>query len=145
MSDPRILGEDVQIMLVANGEPQELLTDVRSMEIAQVVETLREGYLGETNDRYDDIYRGVRGRMELHFGNEGIFTLWDTIIKRATRKEPGLKINVKATLNFPNGTRRVVLIPDVKFGELPMTFGGRAEYGTVTVEFQAELAQALAV
>jgi len=138
MAEQRIKGQEVEVLLVLKGQPLDTITDVRSFEMAAQMELLREGYLGETTDRRDDVYRGVRGRMELHFENADVFRLMREVIDRARRREPGTKVNVKATLNFPSGERPLVLIQDVFFGEIPMTFGGRTEYGTISLEFEAQ-------
>jgi hypothetical protein len=134
----RIKGQEVEMIFVIDGEPVDNTTDIRSMEIAAQMEILREGYLGETTDRRDDIYRGVRGRAELHFENPEVITLFRAIIDRARRREPGTRIAMKATLNFPSGERALITIPQVFFGELPIAFGSRSDYGMVSLDFEAE-------
>jgi len=136
-AEQRIKGQDVSLLLVVKGQVVSALTDVRSFEMAAQLEILREGYLGETTDRRDEVYRGVRGRMEVHFESADVFKLVRAVIDRARRREPGTKINAKATLQFPNGDRPIVLVKDIYFGELPMNFPGRTEYGTVALEWEA--------
>jgi hypothetical protein len=131
------------VLLVADNVPQTTITDVRSFEVAFQLELLREGYLGETTDRRDEIFRGVRGRLELHFENQDVFNLFALIVARARRREPGAVVNIKATLNFPNGDRPRVNIGNAFFGEIPIAFGGRSEYGTIGLEFEAESADVL--
>src|SRR6185295_7931744 len=102
------------------GVPQATITDIRSFEVAAQLEILREGYLGETTDRRDEIYRGVRGRMEIHFENGDVFNLMRGVVDRARRRNQTAideVINIKATLNFPGGGRPIVLIRDAFFGE----------------------------
>jgi len=103
-----------------------------------MMDILREGYLGETTQRRDDIFNGVSGKMELHFENQDIFNLFATIVNRARRRQPGAQINVKATLNFPNGDRPRVLISNLFFGEIPVSFASRSDYGQNTLTFEAE-------
>ena len=141
MADQRIKGQEVQVLLIVGGEPQTTITDIRSFEVTFQTEILKEGYLGETTDRRDEIFRGVAGRMELHFENQDVFKLIQSILDRAQRREPGLKINIKATLQFPNGQNPKVVIPDVYFGELPVNFASRSDYGTLSLTFEAENAQ----
>lgn len=137
MADQRIKGQEVEVLMVVDGVVQNTITDVRSFEISVQTEILREGYLGEKTDRRDEKFNGVTGRIELHYENKDVFDLIQSIVNRATRQSPGTKVNVKATLNFPNGERTRVLIPDVYFGEFPLNFGGRGEYGTLGVSFEA--------
>lgn len=133
----RIKGQETEVMIVDNGIPQVTLTDVRSFELAAKTEMLEEGYLGETTDRYDEVYKGVRGRLELHFETQDIFQFFQDIIDRARRRQPGTQINIKTTLNFPNGQRPLALISNAFFGELPINFPSRSDYGAVTLDFQA--------
>jgi hypothetical protein len=137
MADQRIKGQEVELLLVVNGVPQTTTTDVRSMEVAPKLEMLEEGYLGETSDRYDEIYKGIRGNIELHFENQDVFTFFQSVVNRARRRTPGTTINIKAALNFPNGQRPRIIIKDAYFGEFPIGFGSRQDYGTVRLDFQA--------
>jgi hypothetical protein len=138
MADQRIKGQEVQVLITSGGAPQSTITDIRSFEVGFQTEILREGYLGETTDRRDEVFRGVRGRIEFHFENQDVLRLIQSILDRAQRREPGLVINVKATLNFPNGQNPKVVINNVFFGEQPINFAGRTEYGTFGLEFEAE-------
>lgn len=138
MSDQRIKGQEVEVLLLVDGKVQDTITDVRSFEVAAKLEIKEEGYLGEKTNRYDEIFNGVRGRVEFHFENADVFKLLKSIIDRAKRRTPGTQINVKATLNFPNGERPRVVISNVFFGEIPINFAGRGDYGTLGLEFQAE-------
>lgn len=138
MADQRIKGQEAEILLVIDGETQNTITDVRSFEVAVKLELKEEGYIGEKTNRYDEIFNGMRGRMELHFENEDIFGLFQSIVDRAKRRTPGTQVNVKVTLNFPNGDRPRVLLSNVFFGEIPMAFGSRGDYGTVSLEFACE-------
>ena len=133
----RIRGQEVEILIVIGGQVQDTITDVRSFEIAPQLDILVEDYLGETTDRPDSIFRGVTGRMAIHIENDDIFDLWDSIINKARRRTPGTQINIKATLNFGNGDRPRVTLNDCEFGSLPLSFGSRADYGEVSLEFRA--------
>jgi hypothetical protein len=138
MPSQRILGEDVSILIVSGGVVQNTITDVRSFEMTAQTEILRESYLGETTDRRDEVYRGVAGRLEFHVENSDFLALQRAIVDRARRKSPALKINIKATASFPNGDRPQIIVPDAKFGEMPIGVGGRTEYVTFGLTFEAE-------
>jgi hypothetical protein len=137
MSDVRIKGQETEVLLIVDGEVFDTVTDVRSFEVAAKLETKEEGYLGEKTNRYDEIFNGVRGRMELHFENPDVFDLMFKIVDRAKRRTPGTQINIKSTLNFPSGDRTRVIIQDAYFGEMPVSFASRGDYGTVSLDFQA--------
>jgi len=137
VADQRIKGQEVEVLMVVNGAAQDTITDVRSFEITLKTELLEEGYLGETTNRYDEIFKGISGKLDLHFENQDIFTFFQSVTDRARRREPGTKINIKATLNFPNGQRPRVAINDCFFGPFPISFGSRQDYGSTSIEFAA--------
>lgn len=134
----RIKGQEVEVRLIVNNALRDQITDVRSFEVAIQLEVLSEGYLGETTNRRDDVHTGVRGRIELHFENDDILTLAQEITDRARRRTPGTTITIKATLAFPAGVRRQVLIENVFFGEIPFSAGSRTDYVSTTLDFEAE-------
>lgn len=139
----RIKGQEVEIVMLVNGEPKDNFALARSLEFAFKTELLQEGYLGETTDRYDTIYKGIRGKLEFHLDRPDVFDVIRGIVNKARRREPGTIFNIKATLNFPNGRRARTVIRDAEFGELPINFGSRADYGTFSLEFGASDAQVL--
>lgn len=134
----RAKGQEVTISVVSGGERVESLTDIRNFEMEGQLEILREGYLGETTDRRDEVYRGVRGRFEIHFHSSDVFNFLRGIIDRARRRTPGVKVNITATVQFSDGGRARILVSDAKFGGQPLNFANRTEYGSIGVEFEAE-------
>ena len=136
MAEQRIKGKEVEVRIERGGEELTSITDVRSFEMAAQLEILSEGYLGETTDRKDEIYRGYRGSMELNFENGEILDLMRTVVDRARRREAGLQVNIRATLNFPSGENKIILLMDCFFGEIPLSFGSRGDYGTVSLTFE---------
>lgn len=139
----RIKGQEIEVLLILNGVVQKTITDVRNFEMGWLTEILKEGYLGETTDRYDSVFHGIKGKMDFHFENSDIFSLIQSLVDKAQRRTPGTKVNIKATLNFPNGQRVRIIVPNAEFGEFPMSFGGRADYGSITVDFNASQAQVI--
>lgn len=136
MPDQRIKGQEVELVIVEDNEPLTTISDIRSASITGSLEVLTEGYLGETTDRRDDIYRGFSGDLEVHFENRDILDFARRLIDRARRREPGVTINIKMTLQFPNGQRVRVVLKDVFFGEIPIGFPSRSDYGTVSLSFE---------
>jgi hypothetical protein len=131
-------------VIIVDGAPKRTISTVRSLELTTQLEILSEQYLGETTNRKDSIFRGMRGRIELHLENDDIFDLQQAVVDKARKRSAGTKVNIKATLAFPNGDRPRVLIPDCEFGELPLNFGSRSDYGLVTLEFEASEFQIIA-
>lgn len=137
MAEQRVKGMEVQLILVLNGAPQATITDIVNWEMTWQFEIKKQGYLGESTERRDEVFLGIATRAEYHFENQDIFKLIQAIQDRAKRRVPGNKINMKSTLNFPNGDRPRVLVPDLFFGNLPMNFPGRTEYGAITLDAEA--------
>jgi hypothetical protein len=138
MSNQRIKGQETELIYILNGEPKANITNIRSFEAAIQTEILKEGYLNEKTDRRDEIFRGCRGKTELHFENGEIFKLIKEIVDRAQRQKPGSMINFKATMNFPSGERIRHIFKNVFFGEIPIGFPSRADYGTINLEWECE-------
>ncbi len=134
----RLKGQEVELMLVEDNVPLTTIADVRSFEITAQLEILREGYLGETTDRRDTVYRGFHGRMELHFENRDVLDFIRRIIDKARRRTPGTRVNAKATFVFPGGDRVRLVFKDLAFGEVPIGFGSRTDFGTISLDFEGE-------
>ena len=133
----RIKGQDVEILIVQNGvaldSANNSVRDIRNFDVTPKFEKLEEQYLGETSKRYDEIFHGVDFKMDLHFENPYVLTLIKAIKERAQRRTAGEVINIKATLNFPNGQSPTVILKDCFFEDMPINFGGRSEYGQFTL------------
>lgn len=138
MADQRIKGQEVELLLVEDNVPLTSISDVRSFEMAAQLEILKEGYLGETTDRRDSVYRGYRGRMEVHFENRDVLDFMRRLIDKARRRTPGVQVNCKVTLAFPGSDRVRMLLRDMSFGEIPLAFGSRADYGTISLDFEGQ-------
>lgn len=134
----RIKGQDVELLLVEDNAPLTTITTVRSFEMTAQLEILKEGYLGETTDRRDSVYRGFSGKMDIHFDSRDVLDFAKRLIDKARNRVPGARVNCKVTLDFPDGDRVRMLLKDLSFGELPVGFGGRADYGTISLAFEGE-------
>ena len=139
----RIKGQEVDIIMLVDGQPRDNFSLARSFDISFKTDMLQEGYLGETTDRYDTIYKGVAGKISFHLDNTEVFNIIRFIVNKARRREPGTKFNIKSTLNFPNGQRARVIVRDAEFGELPISFGSRSDYGEFNLDYGASEAQIL--
>lgn len=139
----RLKGQETEVMLVVDGTPQATITTIKSFEMTWQLEKSSEGYLGETTDRKDAFFKGISGSIDMHIENQDIFGLIVKIVDKARRRTPGTKINIKTTLNFPNGDRPRLMIPNVEFGDIPLNLGGRGEFASVKLDFEASEAQKL--
>lgn len=134
----RIKGQEVEVLLVVDGAPKTSVTAIKSFEVEFQLDILTEGYLGETSSRRDEIFNGVSGSLEFDLESGDLLDIAQQIIDRARRRTPGTVINVKAALNFPSGEIRRIVIKDAFFSAIPVSFGGRDEYGSLTLDFEAQ-------
>jgi hypothetical protein len=133
----RIKGQEVRVVMVAPSGTVTALSDVQNFEMEPMTEILSEGYLGETTERKDDIFKGARGKMDVHMETQDYFRFAQEVIDRSQRRTPAAaRFNVIATLAFPNGERPRVLLEDIFFGPLPTNVGARDEYVSASVDFE---------
>ncbi len=132
------------MVVILDGVPVSSLAAVKDLSFEFKLELLQEGYLGETTDRYDSIFKGIAGDLSVDMSDPDVFNLVTSLVDKARRRVPGVKVNIKATLNFPSGRRARVTIRDAEFGGIPVNFGGRANYGTVKLSYGASEATAIA-
>lgn len=138
---PRIKGQETTIDVIVDNVTQQNLIDIRSLETEEQLEIIREGYLGETTDRRDTVYRGFSGRLEAHIENRSYLDFRQAMVDKARRRTPGTRVNIRTTLAFPGGPRVRVLLKDVSFGPMPLNVGNRTEYVTVSLAFEGESTQ----
>jgi hypothetical protein len=134
----RIKGQEVTVNVVKDGDLQNSLTDVLSFNMEVLLETKAQGFLGETSNRHDDIYNGVKFDLELQLHSGDWFDFQSSIVDRARRKTPDLQFNISVTLVYPNGEERTVSIADAKFGAQPLNISTRGDYVKVKLEGMAD-------
>ncbi len=139
----RIKGQEVSINVIVDNVIQASIVDIRDFEVTPKLEILEEKYLGMTTNLYDEIFNGVSGHLEIHFETQDVFNLIQSVIDRAQRRTPGVVVNIKATLQFPNGDRPRVSINNAFFGSFPIKFGSRTDYGTIGIDFESGTVQVL--
>lgn len=143
MPSLRIRGQEIELAVLLNGEQIDSFNLIKSFDATIELETQEEGYLGETSNRFDEIFKGISGKADCHIESQEVFNAFQAIIDRARRRDPALQVNIKATLNFPNGDRPKLLFPDVYFGAIPLTVGGRSEYVQFSLDFKGSEASFL--
>jgi hypothetical protein len=134
----RLKGQEVEVLITAGSVPQTSITTIKSFEAEVDLELLKEGYLGQTTDQYDEVYHGIKGNMEMHVENRAILDLVRTLVNRSRRRVAGFTVTIKASLNMPDGSRVMIVIANAFFGPVPITAGGRAEFVPVKLDFAAE-------
>ena len=137
----RIKGQEVTASVIGPDGVEEGFEVVQSFEAEFLFEILQEGYIGETADRFDEIYKGVSGTMELHLETGKWFDFTQKVQDRASRRDGSAgEFSVTATFAFPDATRRRLVFNNIFFGPMPVTAGGRADYVTVTLTWNCSQA-----
>ena len=134
MPSQRLIGQNVSIIIIQDSAPIEEISCIKSFSFTYELELKSEGYLGETSERKDSVFKGVKMDMELHTNNHRILGLVKTAVDKAKRRTPGIRINMKCSMTWPNGDVARVTFPDVEFGPFPFSVGSRADYVNVKVE-----------
>jgi hypothetical protein len=133
----RIKGQEVALAFATPNGPAEGLEDVVSFEWELMMEILQEGYLGETADRFDDIYRGASGTMEMHMEQQAAFAFQQQVQDRAERRSPAAGVfNATASFAFPNGQRPRITFENIFFDAQAMRTTDRGSYVAVTVPWK---------
>lgn len=135
----RLKGQDTAIALVsALFGTEESFADVKSFDFQYDRETMSEGYLGQTTEQKDSIFKGVSGKIELHVRSAKVLDTIDRINEVTKGRLPGEQFEIVSTIEFPEDGARRVVIPKVEFGTIPFTTPGRSEYTTISLEYVAE-------
>ena len=134
-NDPRLRGQEVEVRIVANGTLENSITAVATFDETFKLEKKEDGFLGETNNRYDHIFQGIEGKMEFHV-NSNDWMLFQNVIKlQAQRKTPNTQINLTRTDYYANGQTSIITYADCKFGPSPTSVAGRGEFVKVSLDF----------
>ncbi len=136
MAQQRVKGQDATLSILQGSSAIAGLL-VKSFDCTLQMETQVEGYLGEQTDRRDDIYNGVEGSMSVHFDDPSVFDFLVAAVQRAKDKTSQVEFTLVCRVQFSSAVRTIT-IPDIRFGNLAINFGGRTEYGEIPIPFSAK-------
>lgn len=135
----RVKGEDTNLTFSTPTGPAEGMDLIESWEATLQIEIMRQGYIGETTDRRDEVFRGCAGQCVLHMESAGYFRFTQLVQDRAQRRSPAAgKFNVTSSIKFNDGSRVRLTFEDVKFGELPLRTPGRSDHMAGTISWECE-------
>ena len=137
MADQRIRGESVTIIVAVGSEMVLSLTDISNFNATIQVEAVSTGFLGETSERVDMVYKVTDFDMEVQLHSQDYLKFAQAIKDKAQRTTPDTIFNITAVLQFPNGEAPSVVLPDVAFGPIPLNVPGRSEYVKSKVQGKA--------
>lgn len=136
----RIRGQEVQVRITRGGVLEATITAIKSLSIEVSTRILTDQFLGETAMRHDDIYDGVRGSFVIQPEGQEALILQRAIKERAQRRtaQAASQVNITARLQFPDGRVPLIVVPDCKFGPMPLNVGSRDAYVDQTFSFEAD-------
>ncbi len=137
----RIRGQEVSILITRGGALEDTLVNISNFNIEWESEISSQGYLGEKTERKDDIFKGVKGDMELNLHSSDFLKFASAVRDRQKRITPDLVINITAVLFFANGETPSILVRNAKFGGMPMNVSARSDYVKFKLDFAADDAE----
>ncbi len=134
----RIKGQETSLIFTSSEVGLETsLSDIQSHTMELQMDILSEGYLGETTERKDDIFKGFHGKIEAHVEKAEYFRFLTRIVDRARRRTPADgQFNCATTLAYPSGETIRVLFQDIYFGSPNVDIGSREDYVKVSFEYE---------
>lgn len=133
----RLKGQESKLIISGPAGVEEGLIDVKSFEAEMDLEILEEGLLGETANRFDDIFNGVGGNAEMQIESRLFLDFIGRVQDRAQRRSPASsQFNITAAFALPAGLRVRLVFEDVFFGSIPIRTPSRKEYTTIRVEWK---------
>ncbi len=140
----RVKGQETSLNLIGVGGVEDSMEDVKSSEIQFDRDILSEGYLGQTTEQKDDIFKGISGKVEFHVSKASFLDLINRIQLVTKRRLPGEQFELVDTYVFPDGQKRRIIVPNVKFGAIPISNASREDFVTVSFDFAADDARIIA-
>lgn len=98
------------------------------------LEIKEDGFLGEPTNRVDQILNGYGGDLEVQVNSPSYLTFVASVEAKGKREAFPI-FNVVQTQLYANGQTAVITYPDVSWGAIPTSVGGRPEYAKVKLPF----------
>lgn len=138
MSVSRLKGQEATLSVISpTGLEVQLGEAVKSLSIEIKMDLLSEGYLGQTTEQKDDLFKGVSGSITLHLTGADYQRFTDSIVARSQRRTAATdRYNINATFAFPDGTRSRSILTDIFFGSPKMEIGSREDYIEASFDFE---------
>lgn len=134
----RVKGEDTLITLVSSTGTETSFGDVKSFDLTFERDILSEGYLGQNTEKKDDIFKGVTGKMVVHFEKADALDLIGRMNAKTQKRLPGEQFEIASTITFPDGSKRRIVLSNVAIGSIPIGAGSRADYVEISLDIAAD-------
>jgi hypothetical protein len=135
VANKRLKGQETQIQVLQDGTLVGAINAVMSFNDTAKFEKKEDGFLGETTNRYDEVFNGYDGGAEMQVSEQGWINFQQAVKARAKRETPNTIFNIVTVDFYANGDSPSRIYPDVSWGPMPKTVGGRGEFVTVSLDF----------
>jgi len=137
----RVRGQETQLLITKNGNVVREVTAIKSFNGEFEIQVNQQGYLGETADRFDEVYKGFKGDMEFDIDDDSTFGFITDLVARAQRRDAVLfQVNINVSFRFSNGQTRKLQMPNVVFGNIPLKVPDR--YSKVSISLSVQCGEA---
>lgn len=147
MSAPRPIGQDNEVSVLIDNQVVTRTMAIVSFELSYEFEQKMQGMLGERFQRVDEVFKNVTGSIEFQLGEPEVFEVYRLMVDRAMRRAPPYpRFSAKSKYMFPAlGRGYLIVVPDMKFGSIPIKSGGREDWVTSTFSWACETAPIIPV
>jgi hypothetical protein len=131
--------DQIQMRLTVNGALDRTIVDFKSGTVTVNMQKLRERYVGRTSNSLDEIYEDTDLSLVCHPRSQDFLRLFQLLVKRAQRAIPQTEVVVNGiiTLEFSDLGRPKIVLPDLKFGNLPLNLPSEG-YADFTLDGTSE-------
>ena len=136
MAEQRVKGQEIEFTFTdSNGNDVEF-DNIESLEFTINMEILTKDYIGQTTSSHDDIYNDTTGSITFDTSNTKWLALLDLIQQRAQRRLPASsKFSASVSFEYPNGELGRITFPNLFFGPVGCTVGGRKENASLKMDW----------
>jgi hypothetical protein len=130
----RLKGQEIQFRVLQDNTLLDALTATGGVKEEMQLEMKEDGFIGETTDRYDEVFKGWKVDMS----NMQVFSAdWarfqQAVEQRARRITPGTIFNAVRVDSYSDGSQVIYTYTNLTFGPIPTDAAGRTEFVKVSL------------
>lgn len=119
-----------------DGKPISEINSISTFNDTADIETKSDGFLGETANRFAEIFNGHGGDLEFQVNKASWIDLKNAIIAKAKNQTPDVVFNVVRLDLFSDGSSITHSYMDVHWGAIPTNVPSRGDFVKVKLEFK---------
>lgn len=131
----RVKGQETIFRFIKDNKLVAEVSDIQEFDFEFDRTLLEEGYVGEKQNRYDDIYNGVKGNTSFHISDHNLIAFFSELNDRSRRKVASFRVDAITVVEFDDGESTKILLTDLFFGSIPFRNSGRGAYIASSLTF----------